>query len=160
MRFNLFAYTIFFLLLITNSCSVNKELRDERKSWQFSKWGQQFKDRTLCLCVLQGLNNKSLQDTITKYDKSFYNPLAIAVFDSTINILLKKEIKQIQTDSTNSIGRFPDDISSLLEGKRIMSHCSELYRSKRLDSIVNIEKKSWKQITNIMDKIHEKIPTF
>lgn len=158
----LFAITIlttFTLLLLTN-CGVNKELREERKDWKFSNWEQEFKDRTLCLCVLQGINNKSIQDSIVKYDKSFYNPLAIALFDSTINKLLKSEIKQIQIDSANSIGRYPTDIRSLLEGKRVMNHCTELYRSKRLDSIVNLEKRRWKRITNIMDKIHDKLPTF
>ena len=95
-----------------------------------------------------------------KYDKSFYNPLAIAVFDSTINVLLKSEIKKIQVDSTNSVGVYPADIRSLLEGKTVMNHCIELYRSKRLDSLVKIEKKSWKQIPNILDKIQEKIPTY
>jgi hypothetical protein len=154
--------TIFSTIILwtLTRCGVSKELREERKDWKFSNWEQEFKDRTLCLCVLQGLNNKSMQDSIVKYDKSFYNPLAIAVFDSAINELLKSEIKKIQLDSTNSIGRFPTDISSLLEGKRVMNHCTELYRSKRLDSLIKIEKKSWKQITNIMDKIHEKIPTY
>ncbi len=147
-------------LLTLARCGINKELREERRDWKFSNWEQEFKDRTLCLCVLQGLNHKSIQDSIVKYDKSFYNALAIAVFDSTINELLKKEIKQIQVDSANSVGRYPTDISSLLEGKRIMNHCTELYRSKRLDSVVNIEKRNWKRISNIMDKIHDKIPTY
>lgn len=141
-------------------CGVSKELREERKGWNFSRWEQDFKDRTLCLCLLQGLNNKSIEDSIIKYDKSFYNPLAIAVFDSTINELLKKEIKQMQEDSIRSIGFYPADISSLLEGKRVMNHCIELYRSKRIDSMAKTERKSWKQIPNIVDKITEKIPTF
>ena len=160
MRYIILTFFATFLLLTTIGCAINRELREERKNWKFSSWGQEFKDRTLCLCVLKGLNPKSIQDSIIKYDKSFYNPLAIAVFDSTINELLKTEIKQMQADSTNSIGRYPADISSLLEGKRVMNHCIGLYRSKRLDSIVKVEKKSWKQIPNIMDKIHEKIPTF
>ena len=155
-----FATLTIFTLLAIIGCGVSKELQEERKVWKFSNWEQDFKDRTLCLCILQGLNNKSIQDSITKYDKSIYNPLAIAVFDSTINALLISEIKQMQTDSANSIGRYPADIRSLLEGKRVMNHCTELYRSKKLDSIVKTEKKRWKQITNIMDKIHDKIPTF
>jgi hypothetical protein len=156
---NLTIFLIFFSLMLS-SCGVSKELRKERKDWQFSNWEQEFKDRTLCLCILQGLNNKSIEDSIIKYDKSFYNPLAIAVFDSTINALLKSEIKKIQEDSTNSVGRYPTDISSLMEGKNVMNHCTRLYRSKRLDSLIKIEKKSWKQIPNILDKVHEKIPTY
>ena len=160
MRLKALGIFMTFTLLTFSKCGVNKELREERKDWKFSNWEQDYKDRTLCLCILQGLNNKSIQDSITKYDKSFYNPLAISVFDSTIIELLKSEIKKIQLDSTNSIGRYPTDISSLLEGKRVMNHCTELYRSRRLDSLAKIEKKSWKQITNIMDKIQKNIPTF
>lgn len=155
----LIIFTTYTILSVTG-CGVSKELREERKGWKFMNWEQDFKDRTLSLCLLQGLNNKGIQDSIIKYDKSFYNPLAIAIFDSTINELLRKEVKQIQADSTNSIGRYPADISSLLEGKRVMHHCIELYRSKRLDSVVKVEKKNWKKIPNILDKIHDKIPTF
>ena len=160
MRYLILIFFTTSILFTTISCTVSKELREERKKWEFSNWKQDFKDRTLCLCLLQGLNNKSLQDSLTKYDKSFYHPVAIAIFDSTINALLKKEIKQMQIDSSNSIGRYPADISELLEGKKVMSHCIELYKSPRLDSLVKIEKNSWKQIDNIMDKIHDKLPTF
>ena len=150
---------LFSILTLTN-CSVSKELREERKDWQFSRWQQEYKDRALCLCVLQGINNKSIQDSIVMYDKSFYNPLGIAIFDSSINELLKKEVKQIQADSARSIGRVPADIRHLLEGKKVMRHCTEFYRSKRLDSAANVEKKNWKHITSIMGKIHDKIPTY
>jgi hypothetical protein len=141
-------------------CGVSNELREERKIWRFSNWEEEFKDRTLCLCVFQGLNSKTIQDSIIKHDKSFYNPLAIAVFDSSINELLKKEIEKIQSDSAKSIGHYPADISNLLEGKRVFSHCIALYRSVSLDSLAKSERKRWKQIPNIQDKIHEKIPTF
>jgi hypothetical protein len=89
------------ILLTLTRCGISKELRDERKDGKFSTWEQEFKDRTLCLCVLQGLNNRTIQDSIVKYDKSFYNPLGIAIFASTINELLKSEIRQIQVDSAN-----------------------------------------------------------
>jgi hypothetical protein len=160
MRYIVLTISTTFVLMTLIGCTVSRELREERKSWRFSDWGQEFKERSLCLCVLQGLNNKNIQDSIIKYDKSFYNPLAIAIFDSTINELLKIEVNRIKIDSANSIGRYPTDISSLLEGKRVMNHCTDFYRSKRLDSVVKIEKKNWKQIINIMGKIHDKIPTF
>lgn len=153
-------YSCVITALIISGCGISIELRQERNNWKFSNWEQDFKDRTLCMCVLQGLNNKNFQDSIIKYDKSFYNPLAIAIFDSSINELLKKEVKQIQIDSVKSIGRFPTDISSLLEGKSVFNHCTELYRSKRLDSLAKAEKKNWKQIPSIIDKIQGKIPTF
>ena len=160
MRYIFLIILVELILLTTTGCGVSKELREERRDWNFTNWKEDFKDRTLCLCVLQGLNNKGIQDSIRKYDKSFYNPLAIAIFDSAINELLTKEVRQIQNDSVKSIGRYPKDISSLLEGKRVMNHCIELYRSNRLDSLINIEKKGWEKIPNIMDKIHEKLPTY
>jgi hypothetical protein len=95
-----------------------------------------------------------------KYDKSYYNPLAIAVFDSSIRGLLKKELHQIQEDSANSIGQYPQDIAGLLEGKRVMTHCLELYHSKRLKELVKQQKKAWKRIPSIIDKIHDTIPTY
>ena len=153
------------LLIITGlvccySCSVNKDLREERKTWQFDQWALTYKNRTLCLCILEGLNNQAVKDSILKHDKSYYDPLAIAIFDSSIRALLKKEIKQIQEDSANSIGRYPQDIASLVEGKRVMSHCLELYHSKRLKELVKQQKKEWKRIPSIIDKIHDTIPTF
>lgn len=148
------------LLFTMARCGVNKEIVEERKSWKFTTWGQEFKNRAFCLCVLQGQNNKAVQDSMLKYDKSFYNPLAVAIFDSAINEMLKKEIKQMQIDSAHSIGTHPADIQEVLEGKRVMNHCIEFYKSKRLDAVMKSEKKSWKQINSIMDKIHEKIPTY
>lgn len=148
------------LLLVTNGCFVRSELKEERKEWKYSSWEQQFKDRTLCLCILQGLNNRHLADSIAKIDKSFYDPLSIAIFDPAINALLRKELIRIQLDSANSVGQYPVDIRNLVEGKRVMSHCIDLYRSRRLDSIVKVEKRGWSRINNILDKIHEKIPTY
>jgi hypothetical protein len=153
------------LLIITgmiccSSCSVNKALREERKMWDYDQWELAYKNRTLCLCVLEGLNNQAVKDSILKHDKSYYDPLAIAIFDSSIRALLKKEIKQIQEDSANSIGRYPQDIASLVEGKRVMPHCLELYQSKRLAELVKQQKKDWKRIHSIIDKIHDTIPTF
>lgn len=145
---------------IISSCKINKELLDERKSWRFSEWKQDYKGRAFCLCILQGLNNKTIKDSILKYDKSFYNPLAYAIFDSSINIILKKEVTKMQSDSLKSMGRYPRDIASLLEGKRVFNHCTNFYSSKRLDSVVKIESKGWLKINDIMGKVHDKIPTF
>lgn len=153
------------LLIITgmiccSSCSVNKALREERKMWDYDHWELAYTNRTLCLCILEGLNNQALKDSILRNDKSYYNPLAIAVFDSSIRVLLNKELQQIHEDSANSIGRYPQDIAGLLEGKRVMSHCLELYHSKRLKELVKQQKKAWKRIPSIIDKIQDTIPTF
>lgn len=153
------------LLIITGivccySCSVNKALREERKMSDYNQWELAYKNRTLCLCVLEGLNNQAIKDSILKYDKSYYEPLAIAIFDSSIRALLKKEVKKIQEDSIKSIGYYPLDLVRLQEGKRVMSHCLELYQSKRLAELVNQQKKDWKRIPSIIDKIHDTIPTF
>ena len=70
-----------FIILSTTSCSTSKELREERKNWDYSNWEFKFKDRALCRCIIEGFDNKQLSDSIKKYDKSFYDPLSIAVFD-------------------------------------------------------------------------------
>ena len=153
------------LLIITgmiccSSCSVNKALREERKMWDYDQWELAYKNRTLCLCVLEGLNNQAIKDSILKYDKSYYEPLAIAIFDSSIRALLKKEVKKIQDDSIKSIGYYPLDLVRLQEGKRVMTHCLELYHSERLKELVKQQKREWKRIPSIIDKIHDTIPTF
>lgn len=139
---------------------VNKALRKERKMWDYDHWELAYKNRTLCLCILEGQNNQAIKDSMLKYDKSYYNPLAIAIFDSSIRALLKKEMKQIQEDSANSVSQHPQDIAGLLEGKRVMSHCLKLYQSKRLAELVKQQKKGWKRIPSIIDKIHDTIPTY
>jgi hypothetical protein len=146
--------------LITISCSSNKELREERKEWNFKNWDKKFKDRAFCLCQLKGYENKNLENNLLKNDKSYYNILGIAIFDEVLDPLINKEIEKIRLDSIGSIGHYPDDLKPLLQKRTVINHCLEFYTSKRLDSLTKMQKKDWKKISNILDKIHHKIPTF
>ena len=156
--------TIFISMILTISllisCSVSKELNEERKDWNFKNWDKKFKSRAFCLCQLKGYENKKLEDLLWDNDYSYYNALAIAIFDDSIETQIKKEIELIRLDSINSEGRYPADLKTLYQKRNVMNHCLEFYNSKRLDSLTNSQKKYWKSIPNIMSKIHEKIPTF
>ena len=142
------------------SCGISNELKEERKRYQFDNWQQQYKDRAFCKCLLEGFRNKQLQDSILKYDKSFYNPVAYALFDSSINILLKGEIQKMITDSIWSIGKGHPDLKKFFEGKKVTGHCLELYNSDRLKKVISQQKAHWKKIRNIEDEILRKVPTF
>ncbi len=155
-----FYLLVFFTCCLLCSCNVSKELRNERKEWEYKIWGKKFKDRALCLCILKGMNNKSIEDSILKYDKSLYSPLAIAIFDDTLKSLIDEEIITIQKDSINSIGKFPADLSSLLQGKKVLNHCINFYNSNRLNALTKIEKQKWSKINSIIEKVWEKIPSY
>ncbi len=155
---------IFTVIIITMqilfSCSSTKELREERKVWNYKNWDKEFKKRAFCLCQLKGYENKDLESALWKNDQSYYNPVGIAIFDEVIEQQIKKETEIIRLDSINSIGRYPDDLKSLLQKRSVIDHCLEFYESKRLDSLAKVQKKYWRNIPNIMDKIHTKIPTY
>ena len=107
--------TIYFSIptFIFISCSVPKELRKERKDWNFKNWKQEYKDRALCLCITQGYENKELKKTFIKYDRSLYNPLGIAIFDKSLIPIINKESIKIRTDSINSLGKYPEDLKKI-----------------------------------------------
>lgn len=151
---------IVFSIQIIFSCSSTKELREERKEWDFKNWDKKFKERAFCLCQLKGYENKNLENDLWKIDKSYYNPLGIAIFDEALNPQINKEIEKIRLDSITSIGNYPDDLKTLLQKRTVINHCLEFYSSKRLDSLTKKQKKYWKKIPNILDKIQSKIPTY
>jgi hypothetical protein len=151
---------IIFTIQILSSCSTTKELKRERKEWNFKNWDKEFKERAFCLCQLNGFENKDLKIALQENDKSYYNPIGIAIFDEVIEPQIKKEIEIISLDYINSIGRYPSDLKPLLEKRTVINHCFEFYNSKRLDSLAKSQKKYWRDIPNIMDKIHTKLPTY
>ncbi len=148
------------ILLSTTYCSTDKHLREERKSFDYANWDEKFKDRALCLCIVEGFENKKLESEIRKYDKSFYDPLAIAVFDPALKDIITQEIETIKTDSLESIDKYPADLHNALEGKRVMHRCLQLYKSKKLEKLTNQQKYYWKNIDTIVNEIHKVIPTF
>lgn len=148
--------TLIFILLISACNQPNSELTEQRKSWGFDNWEYEFKDRALCLCLLEGYENEEIKNYILKNDKSYYNGIGIAIFDPTLKPIIQKEIAKINQDSIESVGKVPEH----LVGKRIFSHCMEFYKSKRLDSIVQKEIPKWNEIKNIQAEIWKHIPTY
>lgn len=155
----IFYLVIVIFILSLLSCGISKDLQQQRKSYGYNTWDQQFKERALCKCILEGMGT-DLKNAIIKEDKSFFNPLAIALFDPTIDILLIREVDQMSKDSAASIGTGHPDLRKLSEGKRVMPHCVAFYESNRLDSAMKMEKVKWKKIGDIMDEITKTIPTY
>ena len=146
--------------LLSESCLTSRELRKERKEWDFKNWNQAFKDRAFCLCQLQGYDNKKLEILLVQNDKSYYNPLAESIFDVSIKPQITRETAFIKSDSINSIGRYPEDLKSVLQKRTVLNRCLEFYNSKRLDSLAKSQRKYWNAIPSIMDKIHQTYPTY
>jgi hypothetical protein len=143
-----------------NSCSVSKELKLERKTWNYKNWDKSFKERAFCLCVLKGYENKTIENILFKNDRSFYETLSVAVFDKTLEPIIKIEVEKIKQDSINSLGSYPDDLKVLYQKRRVFKHCLDFYNGKELSQIAKKEKKKWKKIPNIMDEIHKSIPSY
>lgn len=160
MRKNNSCLIIFLLIVMSLSCSTPKELAREREIWDFKNWEQHYKDRAFCLCLLKGFDNQKVENTLMTYDNSFYNALGIAIFDESLNLIIENEVQKIKLDSINSLGSYPDDLKSIYQKRKVTKHCLNFYNSDQLDRYTNDQKPKWKKIPNIMDKIHEKIPSY
>lgn len=149
---------ILVLFLIISACNQpNSELMEQRrKSWGFDNWESDFKERALCLCLLEGYENEEIKNYILKHDKSYFNGIGIAIFDPTLKPIIQKEVVKINQDSIDSVERFPEHSV----GKRIFSHCMEFYKSERLRSIVIKEIPKWNEINDIQAEVWKHIPTF
>lgn len=150
----LFLYISFVIFFGCNT--KNSIIQQQRTNWDYKNWKQNFKDRTLCICLLKGYEDNEVVKSIYKIDKSFYNPIALSIFDEKIDTILQKEILIMKSDSLNSL----DKLSESKAGKTVFEHCIKFYKSKTLDSIVNIESKKWKKIKNIDSIIAKKMPAF
>lgn len=148
---------VFFIL---SSCSVSKELKEERKSWNFNNWENEYKNRAFCLCVLKGYEDKKIESLFSEKDRSFYNPLGIAIFDKSLNPIIEDEVKKIRYDSVNSINQYPEDLKGIYQKRQVFNHCIKFYNSKELDGLSKKERVSWNKIPNILDEIHKEIPTY
>jgi hypothetical protein len=131
-------------------------LKTERQAWGFKDWQKQFKDRAFCLCLLEGYQNQNVKNFILENDKSYYDPIGIAIFDTTLKQFISKEVEKINTRAKLS----SQTVSEAAAGKRIFSHCLEFYKSKRLDSLTKQTAPSWKNINNIQEKIEKSVPAF
>ncbi len=156
MKKNICIFFLFFLF----SCSSNKELRKEREIWNFKNWKQEYKDRAFCLCIQKGFENRKLESELIDNDKSFYNPLGIAIFDKSLIPLINDKVKKIRLDSMNSIDTYPSDLKPIYNKRAVLSNCINFYKSKILDNTAKNEEKKWKKIKGISDEIHKEIPTY
>ena len=152
-------YLLFICSLIF-SCSTSKELREDRKSWDYKNWDNKFKKRAVSLCILKGYENKKIENLINENDYSFYSPLGKAIFDKALEPIIDKEITKIKFDSIKLENTYPNDLKSIYQKRNVFNHCLNFYESKQLDSITRIEKKKWKKIDNILSEVHKVIPTF
>ncbi|WP_299177606.1 hypothetical protein [uncultured Chryseobacterium sp.] len=147
-------------LFILSSCSMSKELKNERQKWNFNHWENEYKDRAFCLCILKGYEDKKIEKIFLEKDRSFYNPLGIAIFDKSLKPIIDNEIKKIRQDSINSLNKYPEDLKGIYEKRQVLAHCLKFYTSKELDNLAKKEKENWNKIPNILDEIHKEIPTY
>lgn len=147
-------------LFVLSSCSVSKELKEERKNWNFNNWENEYKNRAFCLCVLKGYEDKKIESLFSEKDRSFYNPLGIAIFDKSLNPIIDDEVKKIRYDSINSIDKYPEDLRGIYQKRKVFNHCIKFYNSKELDDFSKKERIIWNKIPNILDEIHKEIPTY
>ena len=135
-----------FISFIIFSCSTSKELREDRKSWDYKNWDNQFKKRAISLCILKGYENKKIENLINENDYSFYSPLGKAIFDKALEPIINKEITKIKFDSIKLDNTYPNDLKSIYQKRNVFGHCLDFYESKQLDSITRVEKKKWKKL--------------
>ncbi|HEV8272922.1 MAG TPA: hypothetical protein VGQ04_16535 [Chitinophagaceae bacterium] len=149
-------FFLLFCLFIASCSSQHKAIKKEREAWGFKNWKTEFKDRALCLCLLEGYENSDVQKFIVQNDKSYYSGIGIAIFDPTLKPIIRQEVEKIKQDSINSIHTAPE----AAVGKKIFSHCLNFYKSKRLDSITKKEVLKWKKIKNIEEEVLKYVPTY
>lgn len=144
----LFAVTIL-------GCNFKKsKITEQREKWEFNKWKEQFKDSAFCKCLLAGYGKKEVVDFIHEKDKSYYDLISIAIFETAIDSVLKKEVSIMKSDSILSLKNVVEGGA----GKKVFSHYLAFYKSNKLNAIVEAESVKWDTITNIDSIVHKKIP--
>lgn len=147
------------ILLVLVFCSCTPErtiLLSQRETWGYRNWKQNFKDRTLCKCLIGGYNDPLIRNKIFKIDKSLFDPISIVLFDSVISNILESKFLKMKKDSIESI----KIVSEPAAGKLVFKSCLKFYRSEKLDSLTKVEAKKWKNIKNIDTLIHKKMPMY
>ena len=143
--------TLFFLGNISQC-----QIAAQRDKWEYSKWPTQYKERAFCLCLLEGYQDTTLKRKLLEVDKSYYDPVSIAIFDKTLSTIIKSEVDSINMKYNRSIGR----ISEVANGKRVFNHCLEFYESRRLDLMMQSARKEWNEIKDIDLEIEKTMPWF
>ena len=141
-------------LLVFHDYAISQIL-EQRKRWEFEKWPQMFKDRAFCLCLMDGYKDSTIKNAFVK-DKSYFEPIAIAIFDKSLNGIINQEVKSIDQKEKDSYSR----VSEAAAGRKVLYHCLDFYRSKRLDLLLKATKPQWYKIQNIDSLIDRSIPAF
>ena len=142
--------------MITSCSQQQKFVKQERKSWNYKSWKDDFKDRAFCLCLLEGYENKDIKEFILKNDKSYFSGIAPPIFDPVLNPIIQREIEEMKKDSLESI----EKVSEGKAGKMIFNHCLEFYKSQRLDSLTKRQIPKWRRIENISEQVSKYNPTY
>ena len=93
---------------------------------------------------------------MVKVDKSFFSPYINSIYSKDLFEIGVKEAIIIKNDSLNSV----KVVSEASAGKKVIIHCLNFYKSKRLDSITKIKFKQWKKIKNLDTIMANKYPAY
>lgn len=145
---------LFFLLL--NVITSEAQLLNQRKKWEFEKWPQMFKDRAFCLCLIEGYQDSVIRKFILTLDKSYYDPIAISIFDTTLLPVITNEVARINAKEKKSYKAMHEGAA----GRRVFSHCMDFYKSARLNSLLRKTKPQWQKIKDIDEVIYRNMPAF
>ncbi len=137
------------------SLSCHSSMKSERRMWYYKNWQQSYKDRALCKCLLSGYKDTAIVNKIARVDRSLYDPLAMAIFDSSIDQLVAVKMIAIQKDSAESY----QTVAEAAAGKNVFNQCMEFYKGKTLKNASKVEKKKWKKIKNISSAVSAKVPS-
>ena len=113
-----------FLLLLFFNCKTTKEINERYLS--------EFKNMYFIECIQHGFNNNKEINFLLKQDKSLNSDFILGI--KTYNLirkLAKKTAKEIYFDSIKSM-KYAHKSN---KGKKVISKCLYVYKSKYLDSI-------------------------
>jgi|JI6StandDraft_1071083.scaffolds.fasta_scaffold228749_2 hypothetical protein len=86
---------LFILFVITFGCNTeNSALKQHRRNWNYKNWNQNFKDRALCKCLLDGYGKKDIIKSIIEIDKSYYNAVSISFFTIKLMMFCKRKYRK------------------------------------------------------------------
>lgn len=148
------AYLIAAIFIV--ACTENQNKENSLDKWGYKHWGQDFKNKVLCDCILAGLNDKAISNEILLKDRSFSSPINYILFDSLSREVIKPIVLQMKKDSLASTST----VSEAAAGKKIFKSCLDFYNSKKLDSITKAQESLWSKINNIDSLISKKVPAY
>jgi hypothetical protein len=150
-------YVLMILLILAIGCNTKPtKLSKQRKTWGFEHWEQDFKDYTLCQCLIKGYGDRDIEVKLGSIDKSFASPVNRAIFDSTTQAIIRPIIKTIEDNSLKST----TTVSENAAGKQVFNQCLKFYKSKKLEDIAKTESKKWESINDIDSLIYKRMPSF